>query len=68
MLHWFGPTFPIDLIYGILNFLVAFIIISIIGLRLNTDPKQLLLILVTLLFPFLINGMLIDWHFYSRPK
>jgi|MDSW01.1.fsa_nt_gb hypothetical protein len=63
MLHWFGPTFPIDLIYGILNFLVAFIIISIIGLRLNTDPKQLLLILVTLLFPFLINGMLIDWHF-----
>ena len=56
-------NFSVDLIYGILNFLVAFIIISIIGLRLNTDPKQLLLILATLLFPFLINGMLIDWHF-----
>ncbi len=63
MLHWFGPAFPLGIIYSIINYFTTILIIIYFAKRYKIETKFLILLILTLLTPFFINGVLIDWHF-----
>lgn len=61
MLHWFGPVFPIDFIYSIINLLTTIIIISLLCVRYKINNNIFLILIFTLISPFLVNGPLMEW-------
>ena len=65
MLYWYGPVFPLDLIYNILNYLTILFVLVVIGIKYKTQKNILLLLIITLLVPFLINGPLMPWYALS---
>ena len=63
MSHWFGPVFPLNIIYSIINYFTAILIIIYFAKLYKIETKFLILLILTLLTPFFINGVLIDWHY-----
>ena len=63
MLLWFGPIFPLNIIYSIINYFTAILIIIYFAKRYKIETKFLILLILTLLTPFFMNGVLIDWYF-----
>jgi len=63
MLLWFGPIFPLNIIYSIINYFTAILIIIYFAKLYKIETKFLILLILTLLTPFFMNGVLIDWYF-----
>ena len=61
MIYWFDPIFPLDIIYNILNYLTILFVLVVIGVKYKTEKNILLLLVVTSIVPFLINGPLMPW-------
>ena len=62
MLHWFDPNFPLNLIYNTLNLLTVIFIIFIVAVRYNVKKNILILLIITTIFPLLLNGPLMVWY------
>lgn len=61
MLTWFSPTYPLDLIYNILNLSTVIFIIIFFGIKYKINKSLFILLIVTTLTPLLINGPLMPW-------
>ncbi|MAZ07159.1 MAG: hypothetical protein CMM99_01650 [Rickettsiales bacterium] len=62
MLHWFDPIFPVNLIYNFINCFLSIFIISIFAIKYKINKNFFFLIILTLIFPLLINGPFMNWH------
>jgi hypothetical protein len=65
MLYWFTPTYPLDLIYNILNYLTTIFIIGAVGIKFKTEKKIFILLILTSAMPLLINGPFMPWYALS---
>ena len=61
MLHWFGQGYPLDYIYNFINLLIVLTLITFFCVRYEIKRIFFILLIVTAIFPLLINGPLMDW-------